>query len=129
MNVRDQHDPVTGRDAEQSDEANDGGKGKHSSREEDACYTPGKRERQVEHDDKRVLVRLKRHAKDQENTGDHSNAKQRQPLVSAFRAFELSAVFDAVALRQFEGLVYPLLNLLNGASKVPSGDVALHHDP
>src|SRR5262249_19067739 len=49
--------------------------------------------------------------------------------ISTFETLKLTAVFDAVALRQLQRSADSLLNSPNGTPQIAPGDIALHHDP
>src|SRR6516162_3567532 len=126
--MRYQHDAVPCCDTEQGDESNQRRERKYSAGQVHSGDSADQGQGQIEHDDKRVFVRTKRNAEDQEDPCDYANSEQHQSLVSTFRALELASIFDPVALRQLYCFGNTLLNLLNCAVEVSPRYIALNHD-
>ena len=99
LDVRDQHDAVAGRDAEQRDEADHRGDAQHAAGQEDAGHAANQRQRQVDHDQHRIAGFAERQHQQHEQAGEHADTEDQQPVRGALLALELAAVLDAVADR------------------------------
>ena len=95
--VRNQHDAVARRDAEQRDEPDHRGHIQHAAGEEDTRHAADQRQRQVDHDQQRIARPAERQHQQHEQARDDQHAERQQPLRRALLALELAAVLDAIA--------------------------------
>src|SRR6185503_15414085 len=111
------------------DEANHRGDAQHAAGEIHAGDAADQREREIDHDEHRIARSAERQHQQHEQTDDHASAPDQQPLGGVASAFELPAIFDAIALRHRHLLRHGSLHVVNDAAEIATGDVARDHDP
>src|SRR5688572_17626670 len=91
----------------------------------DAQYPAYDREREVQHDERRIACRAERRHQHEEDRNDDANRQEEQLAEGLRLALELAAVLDVIALWKRDGARDTRLNVVDHASEIAPRHVAL----
>ena len=125
--MADQQHTVTGGDTKQRDETNNGGNTDLARGEPEDKDTTDQCQRQIHHHDGALAgileLMIEQHEDHQQR---HERGDQQRPA-GRLLALELAAIFDMIALGQFDCLLDGLLDIVHHATQVTVGHVGAHH--
>ena len=128
VNVRYEHDAISGRDPEQCDEPDDRRDAEDASREEDARDPADERQRQVDHDQHGVPSPAERQHQQHEQAGEHADTEQPQPPRRRLLALELATVLHAIPRRHRHAARDGGADVINHAAQIAAGHVGRNYD-
>ena len=121
--MRHQHDAVAGGDAEERDESNQRSDREYAAGQEYPGHAADQRQRQVDHDDGGVAGGPECAEQDQEDAGDGAEPESQEEALGCDLGFELSAVLDAVAVRERDAGRHLLPHVGDDSPEIPPGDI------